>query len=177
MMQINAETYKEYVKRLLDLDYTKLGEGGFGTVFQHPCFDNVAVKVVKQDRAYRKFASFCIENPHNPWLPRIASVKSIKLDDANLAYVVFMEKLQPVTPAYVAQLKQAMQSKYGLRLWSDTQWFNRASWRAIATHKDTPPDFAELAAYFATNLNNIDLVPSNFMRRGNQLVFNDPMAG
>lgn len=174
-MQVNAETYKEYVTRLHDLDYRFLGEGGFGTVFEHPTFSNVAVKVVKQDRAYKKFVTFCMQHPRNPWLPRIASIKDLQLDDANLAYVVFMEKLQPVKPTFIAELKEAMRSKFGLRPWSDTQWFNRASWRHIAAN--SPKDFAELATYFATNLNNVDLVPSNFMRRGNQLVFNDPVAG
>lgn len=173
-MRVTAETYKEYVRRLHDLNYKFLGEGGFGTVFQHPHFRNVAVKVVKQDRAYRKFVNFCMANPHNPWLPRIASVKAITLDDANLAYVVFMEKLDPVKPEFIAELKEAMRSKFGLRLWSDTQWFDRASWRKIAA--GTPEEFSTVATYFADNLNNIDLVPSNFMRRGKQLVFNDPMA-
>lgn len=176
MAKVEAETYKEYVTRLIDeMDYIKLGEGGFGTVIQHPTMHNVVVKVVKMDRAYRKFCDFCMAHPKNPWLPKIARLDPIKLDDANLAYVVFMEKLVKVEPAFVEKLKEAFKDKYNLKYWSDNQWFNRESWRKIAAA--APPDFALLASYFATNLNSLDLVPSNFMRRGNQMVFNDPVAG
>lgn len=175
-MKVEAETYKEYIRRLVDeMDYVKLGEGGFGTVIQHPTLRNVVVKVVKMDRAYRKFCDFVMKHPHNPWLPKIARLEQLKLDDANLAFAVFMEKLDKVDEAYVVKLKEAFRSRYNLKFWSDNQWFDRASWRKIAA--DSPPDFAQLATYFATNLNSLDLTPSNFMRRGNQLVFNDPVAG
>ena len=176
MMKVEAETYKEYVKRLItEMDYTKRGEGGFSTVIQHPTLHNVVVKVVKMDRAYRKFCNFVIEHPKNPWLPKIARIDPLKLDDANLAFAVFMEKLDKVDEDYVNRLKEAFRKRYNLRYWSDNQWFDRASWRKIAA--DSPPDFSVLASYFATNLNSLDLVASNFMRRGNQLVFNDPVAG
>lgn len=173
---VEAETYKGYIRRLIDeFDYEKLGEGGFGTVLQHPTMRNVVVKVVKMDRAYRKFCKFAMDNPTNPWLPKIASVQTIALDDANLAYAVFMEKLDKVPASYVEKLREAFRDRYNLRFWSDNQWFDRASWRKIAA--DSPPDFSKLATYFADNLNSLDLIPSNFMRRRNQLVFNDPVAG
>jgi hypothetical protein len=173
-MKISAETYREYITRLHDLDYKFLGQGAFGTVFEHPTFSNVAVKVVKADSAYKKYAEFCAAHKSNPWLPKIADLVPVKLDDAPRAYIVFMEKLQPVKPEFIDELRDSMISRFRLRRWSETQWFDRASWRKIAS--ETPPAFAVIASYFANNLNSVDLTPSNFMRRGNQLVFNDPMA-
>lgn len=36
-----AETISEYIRRLENLGIKKIGEGGYGVVFQHPTLDDV----------------------------------------------------------------------------------------------------------------------------------------
>jgi hypothetical protein len=174
-MKLTAETYRQYVERLHnEMNYDFLGEGAFGTVFQHPTLSNVAVKIVKMDSAYKKYAEWCKANRRNPWLPKIASVKGLTLDDAPKAYAVFMEKLSPVDAAFVDRFKFAIRDRFDLKLWSDAQWFRKADWLKIAA--GTPAEFATVATYLANNINRVDLLHANFMRRGGQLVFTDPVA-
>lgn len=176
--KISAETYQQYVNRLhRDMDYRILGEGMFGTVFLHPTFNNVVVKVVRGDAVYKDFAKFCKAHPNNPWLPKVASISAIKLDDATQAYAVFLEKLTEVNEKSVRTFAKALAARFDLGHVHPFKWFDKEGWLKIAEEvRGDDPDFSVLAAYLATRVKHLDLHPQNLMRRGGQLVFIDPLS-
>lgn len=176
MMKVTAETYQEYVWRLMDLGHVRIGQGSFAVVFDHPQFKNIVVKVVKKDNAYLKFAKFAHSRKRNPWLPNIASIQQADLEDAPGAFLVFMEKLNPVSYSSAQAFKFKLAANFKLVPTDKTSWFTKQSWQAIAEGtKDK--HFKEVAVYFAYNHSNLDLLYTNLLRRGPQLVFNDPMSG
>ena len=73
---IAEETVADYVKRLTKtLNIKKLGGGHFSSVFQHPVYHNVAVKLcTKQDPMAVLYLRECAKRPGNPWLPKIISI-------------------------------------------------------------------------------------------------------
>lgn len=109
---LNEETLDEYKKRLVkSLGISKLGAGAFGTVFSHPAYHNVAVKVFQWDPEYVKFAKFCKANPNNRWLPKVIDVVTANVDSGGYEKygqkekreinIVFFQKLRSATRAEI----------------------------------------------------------------------------
>ncbi len=168
------ETFLGYQLRLRELGVTFLGEGSFGTVYEHPTNPKVAVKIVRSDTLYLRYAEFCMRHTKNPWLPRIHEVTPLKLKDAPKAYSVFMERLKPAAPGDFTALRDGLRTKFKLTLWTEPQWFSKDGWKLVARGSD--PAFAQLANYFADQINRVDLNSNNIMHRGSQIVFTDPVA-
>lgn len=169
-MQLEAETYKDYLSRLRKLSIQELGSGSFGTVFQHPEFSNVAVKVVRKDAAYLKFVKFAIDHPTNKYLPRIAAVDKVKFDNGPDGYLVFMERLSQADFA----VKEEFFNKLPYELHSTVYRLSKEGWALLSKSKDH--DVAIVAQYMLKNWANLDLTDQNLMQRGRQLVFSDPVA-
>ena len=174
-MELHAETYKEYVSRLHKLKLPTLGEGAFGKVFQHPEFSNVAVKVVRSDDAYLRLAKFAMENPGNRWLPKVASFRHVDFDDSTDGYVVFTEKLEPIGfsefNSFLIQLEGLCKHRVGA---SGDELFSLKEWKSIAD--SAPSDLATVIKWLYTCGLGMDLHAHNFMKRGKQIVFNDPVC-
>lgn len=170
-----AETYDEYIKRLRDLGVTELNRGKFGTVFQHPADKNVVVKVVAEDDAYLDYVALCHRYKGNPWLPEIIDVDHITLDDKSQACVVFMPNLTPatdkdVTTAFHTLAPGADQSRFSQRTrLSYPEWLQAARFAKGS-------DERIVCLFMARHFNRLDLFTRNFMLRGHQVVFNDPLT-
>ncbi len=169
---MNSETYKTYVARLLDVDLKKLGEGSAGTVFQHPTFANLVVKVVKHYGYYVKFARFALANPHNPYLPRVVAIQKVKFVDSPVGFLVFVEKLRPASDEAVERFFN--QVPYEFRVPSVDRRLNRDGWKYLANSKNA--NVRQFAELMLANFPHLDLFTDNIMSRGSQLVFSDPLA-
>jgi len=198
---IQEETLDQYTDKLVkSLNIKKLGTGVYASVFQHPVYHNVAVKVVEYDPEYMQFAKFCEKNPNNEWLPKIVSIHKVDVDDKFLrdggtvsAHIIFFQKLRPATKkeikAAVQRVLKTVPPKYFDQGGQDDPLFDDMidytdfqeldeHWGRIAS-KTTDDDVRVVAKYFA-NLNGVDLHDKNVMMRDDkgraQLVFTDPVA-
>jgi hypothetical protein len=114
------ESVPDYIKRLTStLNIRQLGKGAFASVFQHPVYHNVAVKIFEYDPMYVKFIKIC-QKTTNRWLPKVVSVHKVKMDEVKTwrhdvhgdkigkteAWIVFFEKLRKASNA---ELKAAVQ--------------------------------------------------------------------
>lgn len=178
-MKLTAETFKDYAHRLEKSGIKMLGEGAFGKVYQHPTYNNVAVKIVRKDPANAKWLRFCVAHKGNPYLPKLYGVQALDIDDSKKAYVVFMEKLKPCpVGAYWALYTHVIpganpgNSHYALKLNINNPYV----W-AMFAKVAAEPNLKALALLFAKcRLGSLDLSQSNLMLRGEQIVFVDPLA-
>jgi hypothetical protein len=117
--QLFEERYDDYVDRLTKtLGIKQLGFGKFSTVFQHPVYHNVAVKLVgANDPHYVTFIRRCAKLPDNPWLPKVVGVHKVnihdkdanprlvsmdtELDHARVHWIVFLQKLRKAKPTEI----------------------------------------------------------------------------
>ncbi len=187
---ITAETLTQYVQSLKEKGILSLGKGMSATVFNHPTMPNVVVKmIVADDPYYLKYVNFCKKNPNNPWLPRILGGPEVrtlvskskvrnKADSPLKRKVIFLflEKLRPAnrndTKAaceYAASLLENNVRYYGFDEFSPGDW-------QLLSKQTKDRDFATLASFLYTFDNYLDLHSTNFMMRGAQLVFNDPVS-
>jgi len=176
-MQLQAETYKDYLMRLRKLNITEIGDGGFGRVFQHPEFSNVAVKVVRSDTQYLRFARFARRHPANPYLPKIADIVSVHFDDSKDGFIVFTERLRPAPAKLWLQFQEFLpKSTWPWSLAPNSvKRLSSAGWQWLAAEaQDT--NVREFATFAFKNMARLDLSQSNLMARGSQLVFTDPVS-
>ena len=172
---LSAETYREYVDNLVKNGSSVVGEGAFSLVFNHPEYNNLVIKVVKKDARYLEFARFCHKHPRNPWLPRVMSIKELPFDDSRQSYIAVLEKLSKPKVSDVQRMIIELKHEYDLKYTDVHHWFTREGWRQVGSqHLD--PDFCNVASYLKHHYKELDLSVSNFMARGQQLVFNDPVA-
>lgn len=173
-MKLTAETFKDYAARLEKSGIKSLGEGSFGKVYQHPTYNNVAVKIVRKDPANAKWLSFCVANKGNPYLPKLYGVQSLDLEGSKHAYAVFMEKLNPCPIGAWLALKTKLAPTYS------EEWFLHVNsprvWARLVT-KEKEPNLLAVATFFSRQpLGSLDLNQSNLLLRGKQIVFVDPVS-
>lgn len=174
-MRLLAETYDEYIERLRDLGVKELNKGTFGTVFQHPHMADVAVKVVSEDDAYLAYVKFCRSNKGNPWLPEIIDSCPLVLDDRTHAVAVFMPMLKNATDKDVRLGFQTLAPGADQNRFSERTRLSYPEWlQAIRFSKGN--DERQVCLFMARHFNRLDLWTHNFMMRGSQLVFNDPLT-
>lgn len=162
MKQQTAESRITYVRRLRDLGIEQLGHGYYSHVFQHPQLPDIAIKVVdSEDFMYLRWARWSKLHPGNAFMPVIESI--IQYQDYAL---VFMEKLERIHDM-----------EYDTFL-ADIGWpggFN--STNIESARDDVHSDDLRLVLYFLARYKGfLDLHPNNFMQRGHQIVFSDPLA-
>ena len=202
--ELFEESKPDYYNRLeQELNIQRLGNGAFARVFQHPTHPEVVVKVfTDEDKAYKAFLKFCLQNQGNKYLPKILSVhhhdhtpkKKIKdrsIDEIvdNKYTLVFMEKLTPATkddvtkfiksvPFEAQHLKNNLKAEVPYRLGQLVSFYN-AEWTDLSRQTEDK-DLAEVANFFVGILKkqmySLDLHDKNVMMRGSQLVFTDPTS-
>lgn len=189
------ETVKQYVERLTSsLNIKKLGTGYYASVFQHPLYKNVAVKVFEWDPEYLAYIKIC-QKMTNKWMPRVVSVHTITMDEEKNRWhirfneqpgktkgtIVFFEKLRPAKHkeivAAMEELCKDVPEEHQDDLLDDLSFadWGTGHWQIVkrfAKDKDTKK-FAELAV----RLRFMDIHNENVMIRDDgQLVFTDPVA-
>lgn len=111
---VTEERLDDYIKRLTKtLRIKKLGAGYYSSVFQHPVYHNVVVKLCrKQDPKTIFYLREAAKSPGNPWFPKIVGIHKVTFHDEGLdpsfiamdehgdgmnyvTHIVFMQKLRP----------------------------------------------------------------------------------
>ena len=201
------ERESDYIKRLVKtLGIKRLGSGGYSTVFQHPVYHNVAVKLVgADDTMYISFMRSCMKMQDNPWLPKVIGIHQVRIHDswtnsnivaadehldfANTQWIVFLEKLRAAKlseiEAGVQQVLSTIPDKYfsghGGKTFSSRNYYSdfddfRKKDWTNIAKLSTDKHVCDLAALL-TSIGANDLHDGNVMMRNDgQLVITDPVA-
>lgn len=171
-LRASVEEYSNWLKKQ---GIQELDRGSFGSVFQHPKDRDVVVKLVSRDDAYMSYVHLCHDNPSNRWLPTVLDVDYIVLKNGSAVNLVFLQRLDPasdrdVVKAFTEIAPWAEQNRFSLRCrLSFPEWKN-------AVRMATDPDTKKLVQFLTQHFNRLDLWTRNFMLRGSQVVFNDPLT-
>lgn len=174
-MQLPTFDLRTYVDSLEhDYNLKLLGEGVFASVFQHPVYVNMAVKIFNHDDyAYQRYLEWCLENQHNSFVPQIQSITHRESSTGDKLSFVFMEKLSRITSSRFQNFLNQMNTLASLPGDYDFEDYGSYDWRRIAS-KTKNADLKSLARRMAKFLPN-DLHSGNIMKRNDgQLVFTDP---
>jgi hypothetical protein len=183
---VTAETLDQYFDRLRAKGIRNLGEGAFSVVFDHPTLPSVVVKVIYyKDATYMSYVNLCKKHPSNPWLPKILGGPEIHVVDSDSTPMsvkqkvlfMFLEKLKPASSSSLSKASIYLGTLLGLKLTapSDFEVFEPRDWEKLS-YQNKDKDIATLASFLADHPDNLDLGPQNFMMRGSQVVFNDPVS-
>ena len=188
------ETVPDYLRRLMgSLKIQELGKGKYASVFQHPVYKNVAVKIFEYDPEYLAYIRLCGKTK-NRWLPQVVSVHKLTMDEVETwrhkkynekpgktdAYIVFFEKLRPASMKEISaagkEIAKDVPEEHAMDLLDNTfEDWNTGHWQIVknfAKDKDT-----KKLAEIAIRLGFHDVHDQNVMIRSNgQLVFTDPVA-
>lgn len=157
------ESYNEYVKRLAHKGIQKLGSGSFSRVFVHPEHPNVAVKVGQVHRNNLTWLNWVRAHQTNPYVPKIYSLHRLRFRSKNTIYfVAFMEKLKPLS-----QLKP-------ISVWLELELLV-GKYIANSGNALNDPALKQVLDFLIRYRLDLDLQPRNFMIRGQQIVFTDPL--
>lgn len=158
------------------LGWTKAGSGLYAQVYTNPKFGYV-IKVFDADSPnYVDYMSWVLQHQNNPFVPRLyGRIRQISPS----AKAVRMELLQPIKTG-------SIYSKYiGPNI--DDRYYNKKkpAWWNILDASNRPylkqywPDLAQVVDQLGT-YKYLDIggaVNNNIMRRGDTIVFTDPVAG
>jgi hypothetical protein len=178
------QTWDEYTQWVYKKHkLSPLGSGGSARVFPHPTLPDIAVKVfLTADKNFVKFAEWCTENQDNPWLPKIYSVHNFKTEFSKTIgeyakySVMFMERLRPLTREEWDDFIEM--SGLSLRRFGVGPIHQPKLARLIdeLKKKKTDPKLLEVLEFLHANYQNYDFHYGNFMARGKQVVFIDPVG-
>ena len=176
---VTAEHYRDYVERLVRLlGREPFGQGAYASVFQHPTYPNIVVKVYRKDRGYEAYLAWCAKNKRNKYVPKFIGKARVFWDsDHNYIGVVFMEKLTSLTQRDLQTFGRKIQKtmKDLGDVVSGDLHFDRDEWSLLAVHHPDP-DLRAFSAFMRENWEQEDIKRDNLMKRGDQLVFIDPLG-
>jgi hypothetical protein len=195
----SPEFIGDYTKRLKQQGIQIIGQGMYSTVYQHPTYAGVVVKVFEPKFCvnYMKYVKACQKLKGNPWVPKLFGKPVLKtvLDRQKKEHqicFVFSEKLTASTSHDMSDLITALTDDES---WVYQEYVNSYNWKprsAAVTGKFVDPlwweiikwscDFSRdekvklirpLAELFS-KARYLDIDQANIMMRGRQWVFTDP---
>ena len=180
------QTIEDYKAQLVAKGFVEIGHGIAGTVYEHSSNPRVVVKVQtgRPGDSDMKWVSWCLKN-RNPWAVKVLKVRT--LPTVETGFAIYMEKL---TPATVDQVRNGL--TYGGaagRSIGACLYPKGTHWRFVPgfdgdTSGVADADLAQVLSTIykltrrvkGTLQGATDMKPSNFLMRGRQLVFVDPIA-
>lgn len=174
--ELAREPYDDYLKRLLNMGIDRIGKGGSASVFQHPKFKNIVVKIGlegKQSKVY-SWLKWC-STTTNPYAPRVYHLDELEAGPpakpksyTPRMFICFMEKLAPADPKVVKQFFKEHDYVFAQlepRFWGiDPDNFKHVE----------DKDLLEVLRAIR-RIGYSDLKLENMMMRGQQIVFVDPV--
>jgi hypothetical protein len=166
------ENYSGYLKRIAKLGVKQLGKGRDSVVFQHPTDPKVVVKMTSEEMSGSLgWLKWCSRS-RNPFAPRVYHMQKAKL--GTYLYVFsFMERLTPTKFDTVAKVVNA-ELPVEFRKPARVMRLGIFSKEEIENIKD--PDLREVITVMSRMAGKIDFKDGNYMLRGTQLVFTDPVT-
>ena len=184
MTPVLSESYTEYVTRLVrNLHLIKLGKGANATVFQHPRDPTVAVKVFSTyDKYFQEYIKWVRKNQRNVFAPKLKGKATVYMRKNSPGIgILFMERLTPVTKEDERKWTQYFASFIHHRYPGDSyvrfgSLMNKGDLEELATNPEVPKDVKDIFKFLRQHEPRLDPSSANFMLRGDQLVFTDPLA-
>lgn len=172
------ETLPAYVARLAKQHSLKtLGAGMFAKVFQHPTLEDVVVKVVSNhDRNYLQYLRWALVRQHNPYVPQLYDFYTCGRGKKKFS-IVFMEKLKAAPYCRLLPKLDRLFNERGAIDLLDPDRPGVVRQLLRRTIKRTEDDnLREVCKYvLEKHGRNTDMHHGNFMLRGPQVVFTDPV--
>jgi hypothetical protein len=173
--ELAREPYDDYLQRLLDMGIVRVGRGGSASVFQHPKFKNIVVKIGlegKQSCVYT-WLKWCAANT-NRYAPRVYHLEELETSLPRKAkgtprmFICFMEKLTIAEPKVIKAFFK--EHDYVFAQLEDKFW-------GIDPDNFKHVEDADLLEVLRTirRIGYSDLKLENIMMRGKQIVFADPV--
>ena len=166
------ESYSSYLKRIAKLGARQLGKGRDSVVFQHPTDSKVVVKMTFEGMSgtlgWLKWCSMS----KNPFVPRVYHMQKAKLGIYQYVFT-FMEKLVPTKFDTVVKVVNAnLPAEF--RMPARVMRLGMFSKEEVENVKN--PDLKEVLTVMRRMAGKIDFKDGNYMLRGTQLVFTDPVT-
>ena len=152
-----ADNWHALCKWLEKKGWKRLGYGFFANVYATPC-GRFALKLARggTKTGYDSYARFAAANPSNPYLPTVYIHTR-----TDFGMMTLLERLTPLTDALHPECVDIQK-----RLKAD-----------VLDCKNTDTALSTVLMHLHPLHERLDLHPSNFMARGDQLVITDPLAG
>lgn len=184
----SSEEFEDYIERLGDVEKLKtIGGGYYSNVFEHPVYNNVVVKVFRNDTAYRRYMKWVLDNQDNKYVPQVVSYHKYKMGEKrDKVGIVFLKKLKKIKKkqlydevAKIAKYSDTLKDYKNRMTFAD---FDVHDWKDVSKNaKKDDPDLAEFAKWmvkwFKRTTQNDDLHDENVMYDENDhLIFTDPVS-
>jgi signal peptidase I len=164
---------------LIKNGWREIGKGAYASVFEHPNKNYVLKLFSSADTAYMDFVTFVKQHP-NEHFPKFGNI--VKLNEKY--WTVKIETLQPITSNYKKELKiigdVVALFKYRsyetiVKMIKDEDGYGR--WQEFVTYLDKHPSMKDAISTLMPLFRKYfcDLGDSNFMLRGDVIVFTDPV--
>lgn len=174
------QTVEEYKAYLVRKGWTEIGHGATGAVFAHPGGKRV-VKITSApvDDPAMRWSYWCDKNS-NPWSVNVLQVQplNVKVELGMPSFAIHMEKLTPASPEQVTKALLAANAVGTVLVRKGTHWvFSPTCTGDMSLVADRELAMV-LQAVFMLKTRfraHTDMKPSNFLLRGTQVVFVDPI--
>ena len=167
---LTKEWRQHYVKRLTSMGLEQLGNGFCANVFQHPTMPTIAVKVVEAtDKQFFRYMKWAKEHPWNPWVPQFYDSQLIDVVNERGYGIIFLERLERISETEYVEFMTEQLCCTSSRVSADSLREAEAK-----CHSD---DLRSLIHFLLVSAKSLDLHQGNFLKRGQQIVFVDPVAG
>lgn len=139
--------------------FKQVGSGLFAMVMKNDKYPYVLKIYDRNDTGYKHYLDFCLKNQDNPYVPKIKG-RPTPINKTKYMFIR-LEALQPVTSGEARAMFNAYES---VKMGTST---NKNLKKVV--------DFVEMMRSEPDI--HFDLHQGNIMKRGNQLVITDPLAG
>ena len=190
-----------YYDRLARLHIKQLGQGAYSTVYQHPVYNNVVVRVFnKTDKGYMSWMRFVAKHPDNRYVPRIIPNEKGKLfykrrvvewDEPINLYFVFLKKYVALGDKKFVEFENTLEQFLSenaitkLERESIGGYYSLLQlpfiWKDLSQSSEFKFEFGQDAvdiAQFFSRRNYIDISEHNIMYdpTNDHIVFTDPLS-
>lgn len=182
-----TEPITKYSMRLRKKHKAKeLGAGAYATVYQHPKYKTVAVKVSEEGNHILKYIEWALQHQDNPYVPKVYGVRRFVNRGNNEYFVLFLEKLKDYSRLRNTTKASILRRHVG-DFMDQQDKIEDFFWEIPTKHiitrlrkmKSPSPQVAYLlqALEFFHRRRAYDLHDGNVMLRGKyQIVFTDPLT-
>lgn len=166
------QTQEDADKILQDAGYNRIGFGAFGAVYEKEGSNKVIKTFSSIDTSYIKFIKMVKKSNYNPHFP-VFYGNPLKITDTY--YGIKQEKLKPYNgnPSAISKYVHYLATNYKSK---DPDWMEEIE--DIIYEYPRFKEACKMLADLMKNNSNIrnDIVKHNIMKRGNTIVFVDPVA-
>lgn len=180
-----TDLLNQYTQRLIKLHGIKrIGKGAFADVFLHPTLPNVAVRVSDMTDANNDWLTLAQDHQSNPWMPKVFELRTAKVarpgGHGELEFfVAFVERLKPVTSLsglspVLRHIVEAIEFDHDESLPLKPRQREKVKLMLEEFHDPMLTTAIDLVFTGPKRPAHLDLGTRNWLRRGTQLVINDP---